>query len=446
MTPDPYAPTSGDANVRALHYDLSLNYKVSTNRLDGEAVVHLEALAPLREIRLDLVGLNASKVRISGEKRSRFRQGARKLTVTPQSPIAAGQRFDITVRYSGRPEPRNSRWGRVGWEELEDGVLVGSQPVGAPTWYPCNDRVDDRATYHLDLTCEDGYTVVAPGIQTARLPGSGKCRWTFDEQVPTPTYLVAVHIGRYRSEPLDLGSVPAAVHLPPALADAVHTELAPLAEMMTTFESAFGPYPLQRYDVVVTADELEIPLEGQGMAVFGANHLDGSHALERLVAHELAHQWFGNSVGLATWQDIWLNEGFACYAEWLWSEASGSLSCHRQARRHWDLLSTLPQDLVLADPTADGMFDDRVYKRGALTLHALRLTIGDDAFFGVLRRWTAIKQHAIGTTAEFRALAQECHGTGLSDLFDRWLCQPALPHLPRVPTEPAAIRSTARPR
>ena len=157
--------------------------------------------------------------------------------------------------------------------------------------------------------------------------------------------------------------------------------------MMQLFESAFGPYPQDACTLVVTPDELEIPLEAQGMAVFGANHLD--LASERLVAHELAHQWFGNSVGVARWQDIWLNEGFACYAEWMWSEASGRQTVHEKAARHHARLVVLAQDLVLADPGPELMFDDRVYKRGALTLYALRRRMGESAFAALLREWAS---------------------------------------------------------
>jgi aminopeptidase N len=185
-----------------------------------------------------------------------------------------------------------------------------------------------------------------------------------------------------------------------------------------------------RYDVVVTPDALEIPLESQGMAVFGANHLDGVGSSERLVAHELAHQWFGNSVGIASWQDIWLNEGFCCYAEWLWSEESGGLSAHQQAKHHHALLADLPQDLVTSDPGAHEMFDDRVYKRGALTLHALRRVVGDEVFFEILRSWCDRKRHATGRTSEFITLSEDLSGIDLGPLFSQWLDQLKLPKIP----------------
>ncbi|MGV8909900.1 MAG: M1 family metallopeptidase [Propionicimonas sp.] len=430
MTLDPYAPQSGDPSFRVLDYRLVLRYRVPTNRLDGAVVITAVANEPLTSFRLDLVGLKADRVRVDVEKRTSFRQGNRKLTVSPTATIAAGQEFRVHIRYAGTPGPRTSRWGQVGWEHLEDGILVASQPTGAPTWYPCNDRPADKARYRLELTLEDGYTVAATGQLESHVHSSGRGTWTFVDDLPTASYLVALHIGRYRSEALPLRTVAGAVYYPAELRGRILADLAGVPDMLALFESCFGPYPMDRYDIVVTPDDLEIPLESQGMAVFGANHLDGAGSSERLVAHELAHQWFGNSVGIARWQDIWLNEGFSCYAEWLWSEESGVLTAHHLAKHHHALLADLPQDLVTSDPGPDAMFDDRVYKRGALTLHALRRVVGDDAFFDILRTWCTERKHSTGTTEDFIDTAERVSGRYLGELFSQWLDQTRLPKIP----------------
>jgi aminopeptidase N len=269
----------------------------------------------------------------------------------------------------------------------------------------------------------------------------GKAVSTFAIDTPTPTYLVTLQIGRYTEESVTLGDVRGRLLYPRPLKARVRADFADLGRMMTVFTEAFGPYPFTGYTIVVTEDELEIPLEAQGMGIFGANHIDGVGGLERLIAHELAHQWFGNSVGVQAWRDIWLNEGFACYAEWLWSEASGGPSAHAKALGHHAHLAELPQDIVVGDPGPDRMFDDRVYKRGALTLHAVRLTVGDAAFFPLLRTWTARYAHGTATTEDFIALAESATATPLFGLFTAWVGRRALPPLPATPRNesPAAI-------
>lgn len=431
MATDTYTPGSGDPNYSVLEYRLTLRYRVASNRLDGEAVLIAVANKPVDALAVDLIGLQVAKVRLDGQRRTRFRQGSRGVVVTPDEPLRSGQVFQLLIRYGGSPTPRSTRWGRIGWEELEDGALVAGQPNGAPTWFPCNDRPADKARYRIELTTEEPYTVAATGNLVSQVSSSGRGTWTFVQPTPTSTYLVALHIGRYRSEPLPLGQVPGTVYYPAGSREPVVADLADLPAMLGVFEERFGPYPMERYDVIVTLDPLEIPLEAQGMAVFGRNHLDGHGGCERLVAHELAHQWFGNSVGVARWRDIWLNEGFCCYAEWIWAEESGGPTCHELAKLHRRLLADQPEDVILADPGRDLLFDDRVYKRGALTLHALRTTVGDDAFFAVLRGWTESRRHSTGTTRDFITLAEQTTGHPLGRLFEEWLSAKPLPVLPR---------------
>lgn len=439
--PDPYAFGHGSPSYQVEHYDLELDYRVRTNRLTGTARLRVRTLAPVRELVLDLGSLAVHEVAVTGATVVRHRHRAGRLVVRLADVVPADASLGVVVRYGGSPRPVASAWGPVGWEELEDGVLVASQPTGAPSWFPCNDRPDDKSTYRTTITVESAYLVLVHGTLVGSRPRAGTTTWVFDQPHPTPTYLASVQIGRYADVGLAAEPVRQRVLVPPALAATARGRLARHAELMSLFTDLFGPYPFDEYALVFTADALEIPVEAQGMAVFGSNHLRPDGGGERLVPHELAHQWFGNSVSAASWQHIWLNEGFACYAEWLWSEASGGPSADALASRHHAALALLPQDLTLAQPAPAEIFDDRVYKRGALTVHAVRRTIGDTEFRDLVRAWTHRHRGGTVTTADFRDLAAE-HATAtggealaetVRTVLTDWLDQPALPELPGHP-------------
>ncbi|NHI16467.1 M1 family aminopeptidase [Microbacterium excoecariae] len=427
--PDPYTPRSGDGAIHVAHYDLDLDYRVASNRLQATATLAGSAREETRTITLDLSGLAVRGVRVAGDPGATHTHRDRRLVVRLSRALAAGDEFSLAVTYGGSPKPRRSPWGTLGWEELDDGVIVASQPIGASTWFPCNDVPSDKATYRIAVTTESAYRVVA-GDLVRRTVRGGRTRWEFAHENPTASYLVTVQIGRYRRRVVDLDGVPGEILHPAGLAVRVGSDMRPLPDMMAAFQRAFGPYPFPEYRVVVTPDDLEIPLEAQGTAIFGAGHIDGRGTLTRLIAHELAHQWFGNAVGVAAWRHIWLNEGAACYAEWIWSEASGSYTAHENALGFHARLAGEPQDLAIADPGPAKMFDDRLYKRGALCLHALRITVGDDDFFRILSTWTSRYAGQAVVTGDFVALCEEVSGRGLGDFFDAWLEGTDLPDLP----------------
>jgi aminopeptidase N len=426
---DSYLPEHGNGGYRAIHYDLDLGYRIDSNRLDGKATIRAVSGHPLSRFSLDLAGFRVGQVLVDGAA-ARFTRERHKLHVRPARAIASDVEFRVEVRYAGRPKPVSGRWGDIGWDELTDGVLVASQPVGAPSWFPCNDRPDDKASYRIAVTAATPYTVIATGGLAARRRGASTTAWVYDLPEPTPAYLVSIQIGRYERVVLAPGGPPQRAALPARLRGQFAHDFGRHGAMMQALQRFFGPYPFGEYAVVVTDDELDDPIEAQGMSIFGANHVDGRRTHERLVAHELAHQWFGNSLTVADWRHIWLNEGFATYAEWLWSGASGGPPAAELARTWHARLAERPATLRVADPGVARMFDERLYKRGALTLHALRRLLGDERFFSMLRAWVAEHRHGTVTTPEFTALAERYAGRSLDAFFTPWLHSLPLPPLP----------------
>jgi len=284
------------------------------------------------------------------------------------------------------------------------------------------------------VTAESPYTVLANGNLVERRVHSSRTTWVYEQPQPMASYLATVQIGRYSLSPIDTRPVRQVLATTPRLRRAALHDFDRQSKMILAFQDMFGPYPFDGYTIVVTDDDLEIPLEAQSLSIFGSNHVDGERGSERLIAHELAHQWFGNSLTVGRWRDVWLHEGFACYAEWLWSERSGGPAANAHARREWQRLKQLPQDLVIADPGPDRMFDDRLYKRGALTLHALRQTLGDRAFFSMLTAWTSTHRHSTVTTVGFvehaTAAASGSDRQRVAALLNSWLRKPELPDLP----------------
>lgn len=429
---DTYTPNRGNGGYDVESYYLDLKYRVPSNNLHALAVVSIRANQPLDKLSLDLTGLSVSRVLADGRPVRRFTARRGKLAVTLATRLEAGQTTSLEISYGGNPAPTRSAWGLLGWEELDDGVLVAGQPTGASTWFPCDDHPSSKAPYRFQITTDSPYTVVANGKLISHRESGSMATWVYQQDEPMAAYLATLYIARAPWTLLPAGdtTVRQSAVVPRKLRKAFDHDFARQHEMLALFERLFGPYPFSQYKVLVTEDELEIPLESQGMSTFGRNHVDGRNGSDRLIAHELAHQWFGNSVGVAAWQHIWLNEGFACYCEWLWAEESGEDTTDALARRYHQRLSALPQDLLLADPGPKDMFDDRIYKRGALTLHALRLLVSDAAFFDFTREWC--QRHALGTvtTTQLLDLVGARFGMAVAAELRPWLFERPLPALP----------------
>ncbi|MGX1759541.1 M1 family metallopeptidase [Streptomyces lydicus] len=433
-----YFPSHGTYAHHTVSYDLQLAYDPGSGSLAGRARINAVADRPLERVELDLARLAAHSARIDGNK-VRARQYRGKLLLDTPYPLAEGAPFTVEVGYGGRPRPVRTPFGPIGWDrtgDLHDGTMVASQPLGAPSWFPCNDRPDDKAAFTFRVSVPYGHHALANGtLRERRRSGRSEC-WTYHHPGPMAPYLAALYTGRFShdGDPVHVGAAGSSVSLhnayPARLAECARHDLARQPDMLRAFSGYFGDYPFEAYGAVVVDAELGAPVENQTLSVFGSNHIDGRRGWETLVAHEIAHQWYGNSVSLRDWRDIWLNEGFATYAEWLWSEHLGEDSADQLARQEWHSLHRRSQDLRIADPGQRRIFDDRIYVRGACTLHALRRAMGDHRFFSMLRTWHQTHRGASADTAAFVAHAGRWATRPIKPLLHSWLYERPLPPFP----------------
>ncbi len=435
---DVYYPDLGNGGYDVQHYNLDLRHRVSTNLLVGTATIDATALQDLSTFNLDFIGLKITRLTVNDQPAEFMRDG-RELIIRPNVALPADVPFTTVIRYYGNPAPISPEAipFEMGWNNYGNGVYVASEPSGAATWYPVNDHPVDKATYSFQITVGEPYVAAANGVLVeTQDAGGGDTTYIWEMTDPMASYLATVQIADFtRQDAETVNGVTVRNYFPDQLADFGEETFARQGDMITYFETVFGPYPFEVYGSAVADTMLPFALETQTLSMYGSGIMFGGRGAESIIAHELAHQWFGNSISPAQWQDIWLNEGFATYAEWLWTEHIDSIE-DRDAdiARAYEVAQSplvLP-NAVLGRPAPDNLFDRGVYIRGGLTLHALRLRVGDDAFFEILRTYNDRYAYDVATTDDFIALAEEISEQDLTAFFDAWLYQPDLPPIPEM--------------
>jgi len=432
---DAYFPDYGNGGYDVQHYDIRLRYQPKTGQLSGTTTILAESTQELSRFNLDFA-LKVSSVQVNNRAATFTTEGDHELVVTPAREIPKGGKLTVVVKYTDIPSEVKVK-GLTNWTRTADGALAVNEPESAWWWYPSNDHPTDKATFDVSVLAPDDVQVLSNGtltdVPTPTIKGWD--RWNWRSTKPQATYLTYVAIGKYD---IETDTAPDGSPIINAFSDslgefdgAARASINRTNEILEAEEKWFGKYPFEaRGGVAAPPGSLGFALETQTRPVYdGRFWRRGVNTY--VVAHENAHQWFGDAVSVAQWSNIWLNEGFASYAEWLWSEHEGEGT----PQELFDFTyASYPADdpfwqVLPGDPGSGKVFDNAVYDRGALTLQALRVQIGDDAFFELLQTWVQEHKYSTGTTDEFIALAEKLSGQQLDSLFKTWLFTAGRPEL-----------------
>ncbi|MDQ0581833.1 M1 family metallopeptidase [Streptomyces rishiriensis] len=417
---DPYFPEAGNGGYDVSHYGLTLAYTPDGDELTGTAVVTARATEDLAAFDLDLAGMKVEEVTVGGDP-AEFRREGQELIVRPSGALSDGKTFEVRVRYSGSPRTITDPDGsKEGWLRTADGALALGEPTGSMAWFPGNHHPSDKASYDIAVTVPKGLTAVSNGeLRRTTTTDDGRTTFAWHTAEPMASYVATLAIGRYtvtrstvpRSTGTGTGSaakggLPVYVAVDPSQVAASRKVLARLPEVMEWAEYRFGPYPFSSVGAIVERPEdVEYALETQNRPVY-----PGAPDTVTLV-HETAHQWFGDSVTPKSWQDMWLNEGLATYAEWLWTEDEGGATAEETFTELYGHGEDEYEDLWAFPPakptSAAHVSDTPVYLRGAMVIHRIRQTVGDDAFHDIVQGWAAAHRHGSAATDDFTAYVEE---------------------------------------
>ena len=465
---DPLLPQIGNGGYDALHYDIDLAIDRPANTFTS-ATTTMTAMATenLDELSLDFQDLAVVSVQVNG-KPVKFEQVAStpelpgdvtqpmKLVVQPRPKLRAGRTFTVRVDYSGAQpqvftDPDESIEGWIpacytpaGGTRTCDSFFVVGEPMGSQAWFPSNNHPSDKATFDTTLTVQTGDTALGVGELDGDPAdnGDGTTTWRWSEDDPTATYLVTASNGAFdysessMTEALTGRTLPLYTAIDPSATTTqranIDTALARTGGIMNFYADRYGPYPFDSNGAVAERSTgIGYALEVQGKSHYAGNN-NGPSVSQGTLAHEIAHQWFGNSATLEDWNDVWFNEGWAQWSATAWSFAVGNSTISTAQFFATNYASGPETKWAIAPAVLDGdpanLFRTfPTYTRGAMTLEGYRQIVGDERFFAFARTLQSRFAHGNVSTPEFIAVAKERSGLAGAELalldtyFRQWL-------------------------
>ncbi|MGX8909254.1 M1 family metallopeptidase [Streptomyces netropsis] len=421
---DSYYPAAGNGGYDVSHYDLRLKYQPKTDKLEGTATLIATPTQTLSRFNLDFA-LDVSEVLVNGKKATFAKSGSHEVEVTPAAPLEKDKQISVVVRYSGVPSQVKVD-GSTAWLRTPDGAAIAGEPEGSIWWFPSNDHPTDKATYDISVSVPDDVQAISNGVLASKSSKLGWTRYNWRATKPQATYLTTLAVGKFDiTTDTTTNGLPVVNAYSKDLGDNAASAKASVertTEVLDWGGKVFGPYPFNAAGGYVPNVPTGYALETQTRPFYSPKGF-ANGANVSLVVHELAHQWFGDSVSVKNWRDIWVNEGFATYSQWLWSEKEGEGTAQELADY---IYTSIPADNAFwkvkpGDPGAENQFHTAVYNRGAVALQALRNTVGDKTFLAILKDWTAANKFGNASVQDFVKFAEKASGKPLQKLFDTWL-------------------------
>ncbi|HNZ06620.1 MAG TPA: M1 family aminopeptidase [Candidatus Cloacimonadota bacterium] len=412
-------------------YEITLSINDQSHVITGNVLATVLAEQSLSSLQYELRSLTVSSVLVNGSPAAYTHTNG---VITISLNIPAGQTFTTQVFYSGVPQLTSDIY-HIGMIFSANTVFTISDPDAARQWWPCYDHPWDKALVDLHITMRSDWKVAANGLRdgiTDHGNGSSTTHWL--GQHPMTTYLVCVTAGPYVEIPQTAGTLPIMNFVMQNQYNNALIDFQHLPDMIQYFSQVFGPYPFEKYGQTVVSMSTYGAMEHQTMTTLGNYIITGNGIYEVVIAHELAHQWYGNAVSFLTFKDVWLSEGFATYSEHLWTDKRFGWdsacayvgSSYHQYYNNWEN-SAGPQTIY--NPSFNNYFAPPSYEKAASVLHMLRLKIGNANFFALLNQWFTAHMHGNVITSEFQALAEQISGQDLDQFFNQWIFGSGIPSL-----------------
>jgi aminopeptidase N len=428
---DTYYAHLGNGGYDVAKYTISLDVDMESGEVKAVTRIEARTTQELSSFDLDFIGLTVDAVSVNNSE-ARFSRADRELTITPQESLQNDAAFSVEVDYHGKPEHVHSQAGDfyVGWYQGVDGTInVYTEPDGASTWFPCNNHPRDKAFYRFEITVDDPWVAAANGSLVDTTAQDGRTTYVFEMSEPMATYLATVDISTY-----DLETMPGPDgvlirnYFPADFPVSLRRNFDIVPDVIEYFSSVYGPYPSTVYGFLIldegatscTTDPFAD--ETQSLTITCP---DPRSTGEGTIVHELSHEWFGDSVSLKNWEDLWLKEGMATYGECLWDTRGEDVQAV-SACLH-DFADGYETEYAVDKPPQNQLYTDEAYTGGALVFHSLRLEVGDETFFQILHTYLERYRGSYAGTDDFIALAEEVSGRDLEAKMRAWLQDPVIP-------------------